>query len=156
MRYELYIHTPAGKSSIYDIVKESNNLPSLCTYIENYAEVETDFQWIIIDNEPTQFNLHNLGFAEMPTREELKDRIMQCKYFKYFKSCGNMQFDKMVNYYDRHKDEYYIKADAEAEEIVNKLYQYEPIITHSTLQYRSIKKKYRLVRESLTLKRNRG
>ena len=155
MRYELYTHTISDNASIYDFSRESNNITALCNYIENYPQVNTDFQWIIIDNEPTTFNLHNLGFAEMPTREELKKRIAECKYFKYFKYCGKT-FDEMVKFYDAHKDEYYRKSEAEAEEIVNKLYQYEPIITNTTLQYRSAKKKYRLVRELLTLKRNRG
>lgn len=155
MRYELYSHTISKDTDIYSFHRENNNITELCIYMENYSLSDIAFQWIIIDNEPTTFNLHNLGFAEMPTREELKKRIFECKYFRSFDNCGN-SFEEMVRYYDTHKDEYSDKCEKESEELVNKLYQYEPIITKTTLQRRSVKNKYRLVRESLTLKQNRG
>jgi hypothetical protein len=80
----------------------------------------------------------------MPTREELKNRIIECKFYKCFKA---NTFEEMVKEYDSKRDEYRIKTEAEADELINKLFQYEPIITKHTLQYRSIKPKYHLVRE---------
>ena len=142
MRYELYTHNESA--DIFTLCIESDSIISICTYIEDYPKVDTNFQWIIIDNEPTEFNLCNLGFAEMPTREELKNRIVECKYYRCFKA---NTFEEMVKEYDSKRDEYRIKTEAEADELINKLFQYEPIITKHTLQYRSIKPKYHLVRE---------
>lgn len=153
MRYELYRLEPAEDKWFICFDKESNNISVLCQFIEDYKSLDTKFTWIIIDNEPTTFNLHNLGFAEIPTREELKQRIFECKFNKYF-DVIEISFDEISKFYNTHKDEYLQKAEKEAEELLNKLYQYEPIITNSTLENRIPKQKKRLVRNLSSLSSN--
>ena len=125
MRYELYCYNKDKSSNVFVFLYECEDILLLFEYIETY-NLDNKSKFIIIDNEPTAFNLSNLGFDYIPTKEELKQRIEELKFYYYSKDC-NISDEFMLNVRSYLK-EYEEKARADTEILIEKLYKYIPQI----------------------------
>lgn len=89
MRYELYRYDE--ELEWYEFVLENDNIDNLYAFTIYIGIMEEEKKikrrkgkWIFIDNKPTEFNVLDYGYHEIPTNEEVRERIKYCKFEKHF------------------------------------------------------------------------
>lgn len=133
MRYELYRYDEELEE--YEFVNQDNFIEHLYAGVLMKGIVEDVYKiknrkgkWIFIDNEPTEFNILDYGYHEIPTNEEVRERIKDCKFAKHFNEkelCKGKEID-----YDIFNEEYERAmqiASQETDAICSSLFSLTPI-----------------------------
>lgn len=89
MRYELYRYDE--ELEWYEFVNQDDFIEHLYAgvlmkgIVEDFYKIKNrKGKWIFIDNEPTEFNILDYGYQEIPTNKEIRERILYCKFSKHF------------------------------------------------------------------------
>ncbi len=134
MRYELYSFHP--NEDCYCFEKENDDIQELLAYAlkENLPKwlcgAEADpCQWIYLDNTPSEYNILQLGFLSVPSTEECRERILQCKIAKYAQESeiSAVGGDDLSVYAENYQ-EIVKAASAACDAICTKLFTYPPIL----------------------------
>lgn len=133
MRYELYRYD--YEMDWYNFIMESDTIDALHGYaifsgiLNEKKKDNRKGKWIFIDNEPKEYNLLDLGYMnEIPSNEEVKKVIQECKFQRHFHPKGMFKKDKIdFDVYNREYEKTMKQATEETDAICSVLFSLKPI-----------------------------